>query len=143
MNTYFGCLSRTLHAYTDQAMTEALEEMELTGAQGHIISYLSHCKEAPCPKDIEKHFELSHPTVSGLLTRLEKKGFVALRTDASDRRCKRIYLLDKGQQCHQTIHHHIDHMEEIIAKDFTEEEKQQLTSLLRRAIKNIKEECNP
>ncbi len=141
MNTYFGCLSRTLHVYTDQAMTEALAEMDLTGAQGHILGYLNHCKEAPCPKDIEKYFELSHPTVSGLLARLEKKGFVELRTDEADRRCKRIYLLDKGRQYHQAIHSHIEQMEEKIAKGFTEEEKQLLTQLLRRAIQNIKEEC--
>ncbi len=140
MNTYFGCLSRALHAYTDQAMTDALAEMELTGAQGHIISYLSHCKEAPCPRDIEKYFELSHPTVSGLLARLEKKGFIQLCTDADDRRCKRIYLLEKGQQCHAAIHRHIEHMEERIAAGFTEEEKQQLTTLLRRAIENLKED---
>ncbi len=142
MNTYFGCLARTLHAYTDQAMTEALAEMELTGAQGHILGYLNHCKEAPCPKDIEQHFELSHPTVSGILSRLERKGFIEFRPDTEDRRCKRIYLLEKGQQCHEIIHGHIGQMEALISKGFTEEEKQQLTQLLRRAIKNIKEECS-
>ena len=45
-------------------------------ATGDIVSAL----------DLEEHFHLSHPSVSGTLTRLEKKGFISRRTDENDRR---------------------------------------------------------
>ena len=67
---------RILHWCADQAMTNALATMDLTAAQGHIMAYLDHQKAPPCPKDIEEAFHLSHPTVSGLLARMEKKGFI-------------------------------------------------------------------
>ncbi len=142
MQTRYGHLARVLHASADRKITAALAEMELTAAQGHVLGYLSHCAQPPCPKDIETAFQLSHPTVSGLLSRLEKKGFIALEPDESDRRCKRIRLLPKGSQCNQRIRAQIDDFEARIVRDFTPEEKVQLAALLRRAIHNIKEE-NP
>ena len=128
---------RILHWCTDQAMTNALATMDLTAAQGHIMGYLAHQKEPPCPKDIEEAFHLSHPTVSGLLSRMEKKGFIELRTDDHDRRCKRIHILDKGRQCHALMHQTIENNEAQIVRSFTPEEKEQFAALLQRAIDNM------
>ena len=55
---------------------------------------------------------MSHPTVSGLLSRLEKKEFIVIRPDETDRRCKRIRLLPKGEACHQKMHDVIRETEE-------------------------------
>lgn len=126
-----------LHWGTDQSMTNALEAMELTASQGHIMGYLAHRKEAPCPRDIEEAFHLSHPTVSGLLARLEKKGFIELRTDPSDRRCKRIHILPKGRECHEMMHQTILDIEKRIVQGFTPEEQQQFCAFLERAISNM------
>lgn len=124
-------------------MTNALEKMELTASQGHIMGYLAHRREPPCPRDIESEFHLSHPTVSGLLSRLEQKGFIALRTDPSDRRCKRIYVLEKGRQCHQLMHDTILENERRLVSGFTPEEQAQFADLLKRAISNMGESpCN-
>lgn len=135
--TRFGLYARILHGCTDRTMTEALAEMELTAAQGRIMGYLSHRKEPPCSRDIEEEFQLSHPTVSGLLTRLEKKGFLEFRPDPEDRRCKRIFILPKGTQCTQTMHATIERNEAQMVRDFTEEEKTVFADLLRRAIINM------
>ncbi len=118
-------------------MTNALAAMDLTAAQGHIMGFLAHRKDPPCPRDIEEAFHLSHPTVSGLLSRLEKKDFIALRIDENDRRCKRIYVLPKGRECQETMHRTILAHEEQLVQDFTEEEKEQFARLLDRAIHNM------
>ncbi len=137
MRCYFGHLIRILHWCTDQAMTAALEQMELTASQGHIMGFLSHQAEPPCPRDVEEEFHLSHPTVSGLLSRLEQKGFIQMQPDPNDRRCKRICVLPKGQECHQTMHQIILNNEERMVQGFTPEEKVQFAALLRRAISNM------
>lgn len=152
LNKHYGHLARILHWCTDQAITRALEEMDLTSAQGHIMGFLAHSKEPPCPKDVEEKFHLSHPTVSGLLSRLEKKDFIALRPDVHDRRCKRIYILPKGKECQEQMHQAITSIENQMVAGFTEAEQHQFETLLERAVSNMggylhhkthKEENNP
>ncbi|MBR2890248.1 MAG: MarR family transcriptional regulator [Oscillospiraceae bacterium] len=137
LHSYYGHYAKILHWCTDQAMTNALAQMELTAAQGHIMGYLAHRDQAPCSRDVEEAFRLSHPTVSGLLSRLEKKGFIEFRPDPADRRCKRIYILPKGLECTETMHRTIRETEEQMVRDFSEEEKLLFTQLMSRAIANM------
>ena len=137
MNTNYGHLLRILHWCTDQSMTSALEKMELTAAQGHIMGFLVHSPEPPCPRDVEEKFHLSHPTVSGLLQRLEKKAFIQLRCDERDRRCKRIHVLPKGKMCMEKMHQVIQTNEKRLVEGFSEEEQAQFAQLLNRAIANM------
>ena len=114
-----------------------MESMDLTAVQGHIMAYLAHAKQPPCPRDLEAEFHLTHPTVSGILSRLEQKGFVELRTDPEDRRCKRIYVLEKGWQCHEVMHRTIQENERRMTEGFTPEEQALFADLLQRAIRNM------
>ena len=118
-------------------MTNALASMELTAAQGHIMAFIAHRAPAPCSRDIEEVFQLSHPTVSGLLSRLEKKGFIEFRPDPDDRRCKRIFILPKGSACIEMMHRIIDENEARMVQDFTEEEKELFSQFLTQAIHNM------
>ena len=140
---HYGHLVKVLHWCTDQAITAGLEQVGLTAAQGRVMGYLSHCKEPPCPKDVEEVFRLSHPTVSGILTRLEKKEFIELYPDPADKRCKRIRVLPKGEECRETMHRTIQDMERQIVEDFSPEEQERFHGLLLRAIKNMGGGCIP
>ena len=144
LSNHYGHALRILHWQLDQTVTNALAQMDLTAAQGHIIAFLIHRPDPPCSRDIEEAFQLSHPTVSGLLSRLEKKGFIEFRPDEADRRCKRIYVLPKGHACHETIHRIIAENEAKVVEGFTEEEKAKFAAYLRRAISNMgPAPCNP
>ena len=134
---HYGPLLRFLHSSVDREINAALEKMELTSAQGRILGFTLGQKTPPCPKDIEEAFHLSHPTVSGLLARMEKKGFIELKTDENDRRCKRIYILPKGEDCSNSLHQTILATEEKLVKGFTEEEERQFRSLLERTVTNM------
>ena len=118
-------------------MDQALAGMDLTFAQGHIIGYLVHCPTPPCAKDIEERFHLSHPTVSGLLARLEKKEFIALREDPEDRRRKLVYVLPKGQQCDEAMRAVIQNGDKKVLEGFAPEEEAQFRSFLLRALHNV------
>ena len=121
----------------EQAINQRLMELELTTAQGHAIGYLAHCPEPPCARDIETAFGLSHATVSGILSRLEVKGFIELRSDPDDRRIKRIYLLEKGHACCQQIGQHIEDTERTMSAGFTQQELEQFRRFLKRATTNL------
>ena len=101
------------------------------------MAFLAHRPQPPCARDIEEVFHLSHPTVSGLLARLERKGFIEFRPDETDRRCKRIYLLPKGQQVNETMRRTIEQSEAQMVQGFTQEEKEQFAQLMLRAIENM------
>ncbi len=137
MKHRYGYLLRILHWCTDQMMTAALADMELTAAQGHILGYLGLQKTPPCPRDLEEEFHLRHPTVSGLLSRLEQKGFVQLCPDPDDHRKKRIYVLEKGRKCHEMMGQTIWASETRMVQGFTAEEQEQFAQLLKRAITNM------
>lgn len=137
MKKLYGHRIRILHWCTDQSMTNALAEMELTAAQGHIMGYLAHADKPPCPRDLEEAFHLSHPTVSGLLARLEKKDFIEFRPDETDRRCKRICIKPKGMACHETMQRVIRENEEKMVSDFSEAERVQFAAFLERAMGNM------
>ena len=137
MSRHFGHYLRVLHGCADQFMSAAVARMELTPVQSRVMGYLAHRKEPPCAKDVETEFQLSHPTVSGILSRLEKKKFVEFRPDPTDRRCKRIYVLERGWEHIGQIHNVIRENEDRIVRDFSEEEKQQFAAFLERAIRNM------
>ena len=152
MLRHYGHYVRILHWCTDQRMTAALMQMDLTASQGPILGFIAHRKEPPCARDIEEEFRLSHPTVSGLLSRLEKKGFIEFFPDEADRRCKRLRLLPKGSECIKTMHHTIEATEAQMVQNFSAQEQELFRQFLERAIANMggdphkckhKEEPNP
>ena len=134
---HLGHSFKKLHLLMEQAINQRLMELDLTTAQGHAIGYLRHAKEPPCARDIETAFGLSHATVSGILSRMEAKGFIGLYPDSEDRRVKRICLLEKGHACSQQIGQHIHDTERIMADGFSEQELELFRSYLKRAIDNL------
>lgn len=132
---------RHLHLGTEQAMNEALSQMELTASQGCAMGFLSHQTQPPLAKDFEETFHLSHSCASGILSRLEKKKFIEFRTDPSDKRCKRIYILPKGKACHDHMHATMEAVEQQMTRDFTPDERALFARLLDRAITNIGGGC--
>ena len=137
MNPVYGRSIRQLYWASDQTMTATLASMDLTASQGHILAYIAHAPQPPCPKDLEEAFRLTHPTVSGLLSRLEKKGFIAITPDPADRRCKRVSLEVKGRECMAKMDATIAANEAKLVANFTEEEKRQFADFLVRAITNL------
>lgn len=143
MKHVYGPRFRILHWCTDQIMNDALARMDLTASQGRIMGYLAHRTDPPCARDIEEHFHLSHPSVSGTLNRLEKKGFIAFFSDEADRRCKRIHVLPKGMECHEQMEQVICGIEQQVVSGFSAQEQSDFSRLLNRAIENLGCGCGP
>ena len=137
LKPYYGHRIRVLHWVADQTMSATLARMDLTASQGRILAFIAHSPQPPCPRDIEEAFQLSHPTVSGLLNRLEKKGFVRCTPDPADRRCKRVSLDEKGRECLARMDATIAESERKMVENFTEAEARQFADLLDRAIINM------
>ena len=140
---HLGRSFKRLHFLLDQAINQRLLELDLTTAQGRIIGYLTHRSEPPCARDLETDFGLSHATVSGILSRMESKGFIEIQPDPDDRRVRRICLLEKGRACSQEIARHIRDTEQSMAEGFSPQELALLRSFLKRAIGNLNQANQP
>lgn len=136
---HYGHLVRILHWCCDQTMTDALNKVDLTASQGRLMAFVAHRGEQPTyARDVEAELHLTHPTVSGLLSRLEQKGFIELNTDPNDRRSKRIVISEKGLACHERMQAVISEHESRFVQGFTEEEKALFALFLQRAIDNVR-----
>ncbi len=121
-----------------------LKELDLTYTQMEVLCYLLHHKtEHVTQKMVEQHFQLAHPTVVGLLQRLEKKEFLYLQVDETDRRFRQIVLLEKAVQLEQCMDRHRQIMNERLAGLMTEAEQTQLLNLLERVYQEIVEHPDP
>lgn len=122
----------------DRKRTLDMEDMELTSTQGLVLGYLvRHREEALSPGDIGRHFGLAHPTVTGILQRLEAKGFLAYAEDPSDRRRKRIAVTSKALERHQQVVERILETESQMVRGLTQDQQTQLLVLLDKVIANM------
>ena len=127
----------------DRRRTLDLEGFDLTSSQGMVLGYLSrHRDEAVFPCEIGRHFGLTNPTVTGILQRLEAKGFLAFADDSADRRRRRVVPTEKALDLHQRVVEHFWETEALLTQGFTEAEQDQLRSLLDRLSANIHSCCD-
>lgn len=123
------------------AIDRNLTEMDLTGQQSFVLRYLSeHEDSVVYPKDIERRFRLTHPTVSGILQRLERKGYIICVPEPNDRRCKRITLTPVAREVQMDIWRHINDMEQTMTRGMRQDEIETLLRLLDLAAQNLADE---
>ena len=83
-----GCLLKMI---TDKIKIQAdanLAQHDLTLTQSRVLGYLEQNGGIATQKEIEGFLQVSHPTVAGVIGRMEQKGFVRCRLDPADKRSK-------------------------------------------------------
>lgn len=134
---HLGAKIRMISNSMEQNINRDITSLDLTCSQAYILRYLTfRAGEVIYPKDLEKTFDFSHPTISGLLQRLEAKGFITYQPDPEDRRCKRITMTAKARECHESIAVSMRHSDQILMEGLTPDETATLFSLLDRIILN-------
>lgn len=92
-----------------QNMHEQFKEMRVTGPQGMLMRTLVHNGEMKI-SDLSEMLALSNSTVSGILDRLEKNGFVKRTRSDEDRRVVYVSVTDEFKK------HAQEHFDEIEKK---------------------------
>ena len=84
-----------------QNMDNSITSLDLTSSQARVLGYLCYQtqrQEKTYPRDIERHFRFTHPTVSGLLQRLEAKGYLIRKPNPDDGRSQMLYATQKAEK---------------------------------------------
>lgn len=76
---------------------QRVKDLGITRAQWSALSALSrHETEGTIQSDLARELEVGKVTIGGLIDRLETSGMVERRTDAQDRRIRRVFITQKG-----------------------------------------------
>lgn len=112
-----------------------LLQYNLTSSQMDILIYLKfHKSQEIHQREIEQWFQLKNPTVTGLLNRLEEKGFIIRKMNPADKRYRVIELTDKAEQLLADLGEKGMEMDEKIYHCLSQEEQDVLTELLNRIL---------
>lgn len=132
-----GWKIKRLHSAYAQFRDQNICDLDLTPSQAFLLGYLIRHRDTPVyASDIGRDFGLRHPTVSGLLSRMEQKDFIRYDAD-EDHRKKRIVLTERALAAHERIVENIRQTNEIASASLTEEERKQLHCLLDRVYDNL------
>ena len=124
-----------------QNINEKLKEYDLTMSQLDVlilVSLANEKKQLNNQRDIEKKLDLTNPTVTGLINRLEAKGLIERHECLQDRRIKYLYVSGKANQINDDMKRIFSQSDTIALKGFNEDEKRELKNYLLRMIENLK-----
>lgn len=132
----FSVISRSFKRQLD----ELLRERELTGVQLCVLGQLRRleCGGAAriTQRDLETASHVTHPTMTEMLKRLEKKGFIHCRPGECDRRCKCISSTEKAELLIKDMAEADDRVFASLTAGMSEEDVRELLRLTDMMIEN-------
>ena len=114
----------------------------LTSIQAGVLMYIlnNHQTREVNQLDIQAVFKLTNPTVSGIIDRLEEKGFIKRVRSEKDARYRRLVPLPKGEALYEDLRRSAAEAEANLTRDMTPEEAAEFKRLLKVALKTAEEE---
>ncbi|QRN85604.1 MarR family transcriptional regulator [Clostridia bacterium] len=127
-----GYTSRLVH----RKLHENLEELGLYQGQPQLLAFLMH-QDGSSQRDIGEWMDIRPATITKMVARMEKAGFVERRRDLNDKRSMQVFLTDKARETMQILQKDMQEQEETAFQGFTAEEKLQFNGLLMRVRENL------
>ena len=134
-----------LHRAFLRQLNVHLQEKGLTGVQFGVLGQLRRLRRAGQAeinqRDLEAATRVTHPTMTEIVKRLEKQGFVVCAPSERDRRFKSIRPTEKAE----ALLREMDELDESIFRELCEglmpAEVEQLTGLTDRLLENAWSRC--
>ncbi len=125
---------RRIHDRMERDGNAKLKERDLTLAQGHALGFLfAHGGNAPL-KDLEKALNVAQSTSQGIVSRLEKRGYITTNIDPQDKRIKIASITQSGLSAMSFIGETMHSLESEITASLSKEECETFTKLLAKIV---------
>ncbi len=135
-----GFLFKQINMMIKKGLDKNLMEYDLTTSQSRVLFFIYFRGEVKTSmKDIEEHMKVTHPTVIGIVKRLEEKGYVTTAPDPEDRRVKLTTITEKTTKMIKKLDQGKRKMDEKLLKGFTERETKELRRMLSMIEDNLRE----
>lgn len=130
-----------IKSINDSIRTQAdsdLKDHHLTFAHSRVLIYLKDRENYQATqKEIEDFLQVSHPTVTGIVSRMQRNGIVTCHTDPDDKRNKIVTLTPYALSVSDEMDERVKLLENRMLKGLTSEEADTLRNLLERVLKNV------
>ena len=138
--TNVGFLIKQINNIYEKDFNNQLKKLDLTSSQAEVLDYLFRCDEEEVnQKDIEKALSLKNPTVTGILKRMEEKGFVMILPSEKDKRCKNVYLTEQAYDIEKKLEAARRKIDKSLTLGMSKREVQALQKVLNRVLYNVSE----
>lgn len=117
-----------------------LKTHDLTLTQTRVLGFLTESGGQATQKEIEADLQVSHPTVVGIISRMEQKGFLCTWIDPMDRRNKIVRLTDKAIKLDQEIDATVAMQDKMLLRGLSEQQVDELRNCLARIVRNLEQE---
>ncbi len=138
-----GFLLKVIQENTERHANQIFKPVDLTSSQVRVLKFLRERGETPVSqKEIEEYLHVSHPTVVGIVQRLEHKGFVRTEFSGQDKRQKYVYRTEWEEELFRQMNNSHGELESLLTKDMSEEQIRELRELLEIVYDNVKGDKN-
>ncbi|MBM6750278.1 MarR family transcriptional regulator [Mediterraneibacter glycyrrhizinilyticus] len=133
-----GFMIKQINNVYEKDLNERLKTIGITASQCAVLDYLFHTsKEEVSQRDVERSLNLKNPTVTGLLKRLDEKGYILCVPNASDKRKKNIYLTEKAYDIQRRMENDRRKLDKELTRGMTKREIAALRKNLEKLLYNI------
>ena len=140
MNHGIGYQFKIIHDRIKARADADLKTHDLTLTQTRVLGFLAESGGQATQKEIEADLQVSHPTVVGIISRMEQKGFLCTWTDPMDRRNKIVRLTDKAIKLDREIDATVAMQDEMLLRGLSEQQVDELRNCLARIVRNLEQE---
>lgn len=135
-NKSVGFLTGDISRLLRQAFDQRMKNLGLTRAQWLVITQL--CRRDGLPQnELAELLEIKQPSLVTLLDKLEKSGLVERKSDETDRRTKRVFLLPKSASILEPMQAIAQGIREQMLTGIPEEEQEILMASLQKIKSNL------
>ncbi len=135
-----GFIVKQINNIYEKELTKRLKVLGITSSQCAVLNYLfQNNQEHVTQREIEKNLQLKNPTVTGLLKRLDEKGFVLCVQSPTDKRCKNIYLTEKAFDIQKKMESDRKRLDKRLTIGMTKKEVEVFRRGLEKVLYNISE----
>lgn len=114
-----------------------MKRFNLTFTQSRVLAFLHEKGGQATQKEIEVFLDVSHPTVVGIISRMEQNGYVESWLDDRDKRNKIVQLTLKAMELGTEMERHMRENEQILLASMSAEEQEALKRLLMMVYNNL------
>ncbi|MGN0292634.1 MAG: MarR family winged helix-turn-helix transcriptional regulator [Lachnospiraceae bacterium] len=133
-----GCLIKMIDEKLRAKADADLKAHNLTMAQSTVLLFLSNQENCQATqKEIELHLNISHPAVTGIVSRMEQNHHLTTWIDPGNKRNKMVRLTPEARALGETMEQMRLHWEHTMLQGLSEEEIAQLKRLLRVVAGNL------
>ena len=117
-----------------------LKERGLTFSQLQLLVTLHRSGGEMSQRELKKELNVAHPTIVGLVQRLEKNGYVKTWTDETDKRIKHVKESEKALKFKEDSRKRWHDMSKRMFRNLSDDEKEELYRMLNVISDDLNEE---